>query len=232
MGHHHHHHHHSSGLEVLFQGPGGTNVLEKVEELKKEVKKKVEEVAKSSNVEAALIKLLEILDEFIHQVKLLPVNEENRPILVEILEIIANTAVHKARDGAEPEFALELLLRLVERFTEAVKAIGTSNEEEENKLLEILESIAHTAILLARTLTPLEATRALIALVVAFTKFFLALKGSPEKIISTFESIARDILTFAEQKLATVPPAVQTVLLSALLEVIEDAREHIVKKYG
>uniref|UniRef100_UPI004072B063 Heter-Zn2-HEHE-22B n=1 Tax=Escherichia coli TaxID=562 RepID=UPI004072B063 len=25
MGHHHHHHHHSSGLEVLFQGPGGTS---------------------------------------------------------------------------------------------------------------------------------------------------------------------------------------------------------------
>uniref|UniRef100_UPI00406DB534 C5-Zn1-HEHE-1 n=1 Tax=Escherichia coli TaxID=562 RepID=UPI00406DB534 len=27
MGHHHHHHHHSSGLEVLFQGPGGTHEI-------------------------------------------------------------------------------------------------------------------------------------------------------------------------------------------------------------
>uniref|UniRef100_UPI004072B028 Cage-t32-Zn1-HEHE-35 n=1 Tax=Escherichia coli TaxID=562 RepID=UPI004072B028 len=37
MGHHHHHHHHSSGLEVLFQGPGGT-----MEELARRVGRAIE----------------------------------------------------------------------------------------------------------------------------------------------------------------------------------------------
>uniref|UniRef100_UPI004072B045 Cage-i53-Zn1-HEHE-5 n=1 Tax=Escherichia coli TaxID=562 RepID=UPI004072B045 len=42
MGHHHHHHHHSSGLEVLFQGPGGTveeEVIRFAEELAEEIRR-------------------------------------------------------------------------------------------------------------------------------------------------------------------------------------------------
>uniref|UniRef100_UPI004072B078 Fiber-n6-Zn1-HEHE-5 n=1 Tax=Escherichia coli TaxID=562 RepID=UPI004072B078 len=61
MGHHHHHHHHSSGLEVLFQGPGGTMAAEEMEKIFRDklfhLHQKLDEAGKSAEEIAKAVEL-------------------------------------------------------------------------------------------------------------------------------------------------------------------------------
>uniref|UniRef100_UPI00406DB56E C2-Zn2-HEHE-2 n=1 Tax=Escherichia coli TaxID=562 RepID=UPI00406DB56E len=78
MGSSHHHHHHSSGLEVLFQGPGGTSVEELLEELRK-LDPRVEELVR----------------ELVRKLR-----EEGDP---DKARFVADDALHLLRQGVSPE---------------------------------------------------------------------------------------------------------------------------------
>uniref|UniRef100_UPI00406DB4FC C2-Zn1-HEHE-2 n=1 Tax=Escherichia coli TaxID=562 RepID=UPI00406DB4FC len=106
MGHHHHHHHHSSGLEVLFQGPGGTF---------KELLEEVEKLAKQLGYEEAV--------EAVKKVKNSKSTREEMQIVVEYLRIDPDNivlrkldfAVHLKDQGKEEE-AKKVLEKLIEEL--------------------------------------------------------------------------------------------------------------------
>uniref|UniRef100_UPI004072B01A Cage-t32-Zn1-HEHE-36 n=1 Tax=Escherichia coli TaxID=562 RepID=UPI004072B01A len=134
MGHHHHHHHHSSGLEVLFQGPGGTMLKEILEAYK--------EIARTGNEREALLRAIDIVrdkysekgdeetDTLLHRVRL-DVREgnlehavedlkklvEKRPELKDVALVLILIMAEEVKKLGFPEFA-EKIEELVEKFAE------------------------------------------------------------------------------------------------------------------
>uniref|UniRef100_UPI004072B0A5 C4-Zn1-HEHE-1 n=1 Tax=Escherichia coli TaxID=562 RepID=UPI004072B0A5 len=106
MGHHHHHHHHSSGLEVLFQGPGGTM---KALELAKEY---IEKIKKLENAEEAFKLAVEGLDKLSELVQ--EGETEKEEALKGVKELVKIAVEVLKRLGAEEEiFRLDLHAHII-----------------------------------------------------------------------------------------------------------------------
>uniref|UniRef100_UPI004072B00E Fiber-n6-Zn1-HEHE-46 n=1 Tax=Escherichia coli TaxID=562 RepID=UPI004072B00E len=229
MGHHHHHHHHSSGLEVLFQGPGGTSPLEEAKRLLEKVKKRVEEIMKNPNPVKVMLELKELLDEAVHEFVLMEVNEENREVLIEILATIFEAFLHAARDGGNPKLVLLLLLEAFETFVRGVEVVGVTSERELRLVLELLVEFVHVFILISRLLEPREFIASMLELLRAIERFFEVLKGNPERLLAVFEEVLEDIEEAVLKKLTEVNPETQVLLLEAFYEKKKDVVEHVRK---
>uniref|UniRef100_UPI004072B050 Fiber-n6-Zn1-HEHE-44 n=1 Tax=Escherichia coli TaxID=562 RepID=UPI004072B050 len=231
MGHHHHHHHHSSGLEVLFQGPGGTNPLELALELKEKVEKAIKEILENPNIETRILRLKELLDEVLHAIALIPQNEETRPILVRVVVEVMEALLHAVLDGGEPLLNLKVLLEAFKTFIAALKTIGFSTEEERLEAYRVLTLFVHTFIFISRTLNLEEFLKVLLELIELLEEFFLAVPGPPEQRRVLFESLLQDILNTFKKKLKLYPVEAQILYLEIILEKVEDVRKHFFEKY-
>uniref|UniRef100_UPI004072B098 Cage-i53-Zn1-HEHE-14 n=1 Tax=Escherichia coli TaxID=562 RepID=UPI004072B098 len=144
MGHHHHHHHHSSGLEVLFQGPGGTTEkLKKITKLLHELVDRgeiPEELATLATlllylVEKGLISEFDFIEHLVRLAEKLGVLEELKKVLEEVGDEFGLTLV----------YAISLLKEVEKEGDEELKeyvklAIETLKEAFERKNYALLVS--------------------------------------------------------------------------------------------
>uniref|UniRef100_UPI004072B033 Cage-t32-Zn1-HEHE-34 n=1 Tax=Escherichia coli TaxID=562 RepID=UPI004072B033 len=121
MGHHHHHHHHSSGLEVLFQGPGGT--MEKLKEIVKHLEVAIKYL-KEGKVDLADLVVADAIEL---------AKEAGDKASLEILKV-----AHKAIDTLGREGKLEEAAKIVKYAKEYVEAKIKGDRE---KLRELLEKV-------------------------------------------------------------------------------------------
>uniref|UniRef100_UPI004072B047 Fiber-n6-Zn1-HEHE-410 n=1 Tax=Escherichia coli TaxID=562 RepID=UPI004072B047 len=232
MGHHHHHHHHSSGLEVLFQGPGGTNTVEKVLKVKEEAEKRIAEIEKLENIEEAVLKLLELLDEVIHEAALLPITPETKLIWWEIIEAIALAALHKLLDGGNIEVNILLALRILEKAINFLKMVGMVGEKEFEIAVKILEAALHVVLTLSRLLNELEFVKVLVEFINLIAKFFKVLKGEPEKKKRVLLKLLEDIKKVFELWITRVNPEQQILFTELVYSAIEDLKKHTLEVLG
>uniref|UniRef100_UPI004072B07C Cage-i53-Zn1-HEHE-16 n=1 Tax=Escherichia coli TaxID=562 RepID=UPI004072B07C len=192
MGHHHHHHHHSSGLEVLFQGPGGT--MEKLEVAVEHLKEAIELIEKGEYVKADLIltDILRLLEEegvkslikqakelHIEVFKLLKEGEyKEAKALVEALRVSVELYIlikRGVREGRPiEEIAREVGRKLVE-LAKRLEKEGISWEEIIELIERILESIRE--ILKEEGLPESEINRILAVSILEVAKYLLEKLG-------------------------------------------------------
>uniref|UniRef100_UPI004072B099 Cage-i53-Zn1-HEHE-6 n=1 Tax=Escherichia coli TaxID=562 RepID=UPI004072B099 len=150
MGHHHHHHHHSSGLEVLFQGPGGTVV----EEVRRFAEELAEEVLRVGG---------EAMRPYAEMVRHLG------EAAVAALEGRAEEADRLVRDVLEMarEVGAEGLARLLERVHREARELLREGRREEAAALVLAAALAAGAVAVAEAYVRLGQPIRLIAEYVA-----------------------------------------------------------------